>query len=124
MDEQTAQAPVNSPAPAAPQMSDDDHAAALGFITTLSEHMFHQAPEESPQDQSQQGPTGTVSDMPLEKEKPDLKAMETSIMSELSNMKDLIQTEMKPNDVQKEIESIRKELTGLLESNDEPSKDS
>lgn len=89
-------------------MSSDDLASSLGYITTLSQHMFHGEPE-----QSQEDPKGASSESKSKKEPQDDTPPEDP------------KEEQKHDDEQdKEIEDIKTELEKLLqEENGKETKD-
>lgn len=103
------------------QMSSDDHAAALGFITTLSEGLL---PQDQPQD-GQNGQDGQPQDnqppqqdtTPADQADPqqDIKSVEDNIITEIRGLK----SELNNADMQQEFQAIKQELKTIL-NNDTP----
>lgn len=93
------------------QLSADDHAAALGYITTLSQHMFHGGGQEDPNQDpnAPQGEQGKPQEKPPEP-KHDPKAemegfkkeMIDAIHKELGGIKDMVKQAITEEDAPKE----------------------
>lgn len=82
-------------------MTQDDHAAALGFITTLSEHLLSQDPEANPQ------------------EEPGMQAPESGSQINSSGGQAMVKDE----EQDKEIQDIRAELVKLQQDDGKTAKD-
>ena len=92
--------------PETPELSDDETAAALGFITTLSEQqmpqMTPQTPETAPEQEKTEEPTE------------DLSSAKDEIIGEVRSLKE----EMVSEDMKQEFEEIKGKLDELLKEDD------
>lgn len=110
----TAQAPQDN---SGHNLTDDETAAALGYITTLSEHSMAQeapqSPETAPQAQQEQQPP----EQPKDEISPKIDALESRIMEEMATLRDEIKASA-PKDKDKEIEDLKKQIEDVLNQED------
>ena len=103
--------PIGKPNP-------DNARASLGFSTNLlSQFLQNQQPQQAssqPQETAPQSPTNQETGTDLQAE---MQGLETRILDELTTLKKEIK-KAQPKDANQELEDLKQELQGILDSND------
>lgn len=95
------------------ELSSDQHAAALGFITTLSQGLL---PQDEPQDDETQDDEEPQDTTPAGQPDPqqDIQSVEDNIITEIRGLK----SEMGNEDLKAEFQVIKNEIESILNEDD------
>ena len=100
------------------EMTPDEHAAALGFISTLSrQHMMQEQPQEAPES-PESAPQQEQQPEPQKDLTPRIDDLESKIMGEIGMLKEEIQKSA-PKDKDTELEDLKNQIAEVLAQSDD-----